>query len=266
MFRVQEKYDRRQCNRKRPARKAGFGAQRPRRALLRQDRLCGRRHRPHRGPERCKIQRTSGDPRRLSRARAQPRKDVRRRRPPLGGGKSRLRRPRLFDGRDGADAGGGRAARPRRRPARRPARRARGADRERISPGRISGPLHHGPRQSQQTAADGHPRHRQHDPDRPRPARTDHRRPADWQDRHRRRHHPQPAGAGCRLHLCRHRPEGVLARQDGQHPPQRRGDGIYLRRLLHGGRPRPAAIFGAVQRLRPRRVLHVPREGRAHRL
>jgi hypothetical protein len=36
--------------------------------------------------------------------------------------------------------------------------------------------------------------HRRHDPHRPRPARADHRRPPDRQDRHRRRHHHQPEG------------------------------------------------------------------------
>ena len=40
--------------------------------------------------------------------------------------------------------------------------------------------------------------HRRHDPHRPRPARADHRRPADGQDRRRHRYHHQPEGhRGC---------------------------------------------------------------------
>ena len=43
-------------------------------------------------------------------------------------------------------------------------------------------------------AADRHQGHRRHDADRPRPARADHRRPQDRQDRHRHRHDHQPEG------------------------------------------------------------------------
>ena len=44
--------------------------------------------------------------------------------------------------------------------------------------------------------ADGHQGHRRHDAHRPRPARADHRRPQDGQDRHRHRHHHQSEGNG----------------------------------------------------------------------
>ena len=47
------------------------------------------------------------------------------------------------------------------------------------------------------------------DPHRPRPARADHRRPPDRQDRHRHRRHHQPKGQGHDLHLRRRGPEGL---------------------------------------------------------
>ncbi len=46
-------------------------------------------------------------------------------------------------------------------------------------------------------------------PDRPRPARADHRRPQDRQDRHRHRRDPQPEGPGGHLRLRRRGPERV---------------------------------------------------------
>ena len=55
----------------------------------------------------------------------------------------------------------------------------------------------------------GHQGHRLDDPDRPRPARADHRRPHHRQDRDLRRHDPEPEGPGPDLHLRRDRPEGV---------------------------------------------------------
>ena len=54
--------------------------------------------------------------------------------------------------------------------------------------------------------------HRQHDPDRPRPARADHRRPPDRQDRRRARHHHQQREEQSDLHLLRHRPEALFGR------------------------------------------------------
>ena len=53
-------------------------------------------------------------------------------------------------------------------------------------------------------------------PDRPRPARADHRRPQDRQDRHRHRHDHQPEGRGRHLRLRRHRPEGIDGRRRGR--------------------------------------------------
>ena len=55
-------------------------------------------------------------------------------------------------------------------------------------------------------------------PDRPGPARADHRRPQDRQDHGLHRHDPEPEGPGREVHLRRHRPEGLDGRPDGRHP------------------------------------------------
>ena len=60
-------------------------------------------------------------------------------------------------------------------------------------------------------------------PDRPRPARADHRRPQDRQDRHRHRHHHQPARRERHLRLRRHRPEGIDRGQRGRKPARATG-------------------------------------------
>ena len=54
------------------------------------------------------------------------------------------------------------------------------------------------------------------DPDRTRPARTHHRRPADREDGHRGRHDHQPEGPRRHLHLQRDRAEDVDDRTSGQ--------------------------------------------------
>ena len=86
-------------------------------------------------------------------------------------------------------------------------------------------------------AADGPEDDRQHDPDRPRPARVDHRRPPDRQDRHRPRHDHQPEGQGRHLHLRRHRPEAVDHRPGRQDARRQRRDGLH--RSSSPPRPRP---------------------------
>ena len=68
----------------------------------------------------------------------------------------------------------------------------------------------------ERAAADRHQGDRQHDPDRPRPARADHRRPQDRQDRDRHRHDHQPEGRRRHLRLRRHRPEGIDGRRRGR--------------------------------------------------
>ena len=64
-------------------------------------------------------------------------------------------------------------------------------------------------------------------PDRPRPARADHRRPPDGQDGHRDRHDHQPEGPGRHLHLQRDRPEAVDDRAGGEDARRGRRDGLH---------------------------------------
>ena len=92
--------------------------------------------------------------------------------------------------------------RPRGRPAG-PAARRQGRRSRRRTAGRSrsSAPGHRRAPAGQRAAADRHQGHRRDDPDRPRPARADHRRPQDRQDRHRHRHDHQPEGHGRHLRL-----------------------------------------------------------------
>ena len=66
--------------------------------------------------------------------------------------------------------------------------------------------------------------------DRPRPARADHRRPPDRQDRGRDRRDPQPEGHRRHLHLQRDRPEAVDGRAGGAHARRSRRDALHHRR------------------------------------
>ena len=92
----------------------------------------------------------------------------------------------------------------------------------------------------QRAAADRHQGHRRHDPDRPRPARADHRRPPDRQDRRRARHDHQPEGQGRHLHLRRHRPEALDGGAGGEDARGLRRDGLHHRRRRHRLRSRAA--------------------------
>ena len=65
------------------------------------------------------------------------------------------------------------------------------------------------PAAGQGAAADRDQSDRRDDSDRPRPARTDHRRPPDRQNRHRPRHDHQPEGRRRDLYLRRDRPEAL---------------------------------------------------------
>ncbi len=76
----------------------------------------------------------------------------------------------------------------------------------------MRGAGHHRPAAGEGAAADRHQGHRLDDPDRPRPARADHRRPRHRQDGHRGRHDHQPEGHRRHLRVRRHRPEGVDGR------------------------------------------------------
>ena len=76
---------------------------------------------------------------------------------------------------------------------------------ENIAPGVIA-------RQSVSPAGANRPQvDRRHGADRPRPARTDHWRPPDRQNRRGDRRHHQPEGHRRDVHLRRHRPEGIVA-------------------------------------------------------
>ena len=83
---------------------------------------------------------------------------------------------------------------------------------------------------------------------RPRPARADHRRPLDRQDRDRDRHDPEPARPGREVHLRRDRPEG-LDRRAGVRAAARGGrDGVHDDRHRAGRRGRADQVDGAVRR------------------
>ena len=88
--------------------------------------------------------------------------------------------------------------------------------------GRDGGAGHHRPPAGEGAAADRHQGHRRDDPDRPRPARADHRRPRHRQDRHRGRHDHQSEGHRRHLRLRRHRPEALDGRHGGGEAAQTR--------------------------------------------
>ena len=125
--------------------------------------------------------------------------------------------------------------------------------------GRIAGAGHHRPPAREGAAADRHQGHRLDDPDRPRPARADHRRPRHRQDGHRDRHDHQPEGPGRHLRLRRHRPEGVDGRVGRRAAEAGRRDGVHDRRRRLRVRSGADAVHRAVLGLRDGRVLHVQR-------
>ena len=130
------------------------------------------------------------------------------------------------------DPGGRRNARPRHQPAGRDARRIR-ADRRRNdrNAARTQGPRRHLPPTGEPAAANRTQGDRRDDSDRPRTARTDHRRPPDRKNLDRDRHDPEPEnelrrGQTGLLHLCGHRPEGLYGSRAGQHPAGERRHGL----------------------------------------
>ena len=106
--------------------------------------------------------------------------------------------------------------------------------------------------------------HRRHGPHRPRPARADHRRPPDRQDRGRPGRDHQPEGQERRLHLRRHRPEAVDGGPGREDARGLRGHGAHHRGLRRRLRARALPLHRALRRLRDRRVL--PRQGQARPL
>ena len=105
-----------------------------------------------------------------------------------------------------------------------------------------------------------------HGADRPRPARADHRRPPDRQDRGGGRHDHQPEGQGPLLRLRRDRPEGLDHRQRGAQARRARRDGLHHHRRRLRFRIGGDAVHRAVLGLHDGRVLPRPRPGRAHHL
>ena len=89
-------------------------------------------------------------------------------------------------------------------------------DTKRLPQDRGEGARHHRPQVGARADADRHQGHRLDDPDRPRPARADHRRPPDRQDGGRRRHDHQPEGPEHVLLLRGHRPEAVHGGHGGR--------------------------------------------------
>ena len=169
--------------------------------------------------------------------------------------------------RTGAAAAGARrrgADRPRRRSARQPARRQ----------GRRSSPTHFRPSNRSPPAWPAGSRSNvplqtgikaidAMTPDRPRPARADHRRPQDGQDRHRHRHHHQPERQERHLRLRRHRPEGIDGRPRRRDLREAGAMDYTIVVVASVVRPRAAAVHRPLRRLRDGRVLHV-RAGQGH--
>ena len=124
--------------------------------------------------------------------------------------------------------------------------------------------------------ADGH-RHqgdRLDDPDRPRPAPADHRRPLDRQDHDRDRHDHQPEaelgvgrpGEAGALHLRRDRPEGLDHRRGARRPRGGRRAGVHHHRRLAGLGQRRLQVPRALHRLGHRPALDVRRQARPDHL
>ena len=128
-----------------------------------------------------------------------------------------------------------------------PADRRQGTDQSRrAAADRNQGAGHHPPPAGQGAAADRNQGDRLDAADRARPARADHRRPPDRQDRDRARRDHQPARPERAVLLRRDRAEALDRRPGGRQAQPLRRDGIH-----HGGRgdrfgSRPAAIHRAV--------------------
>ncbi len=100
-------------------------------------------------------------------------------------------------------------------------------------------------------------------PDRPRPARADHRRPPDRQDHHRARHHHQSKGRRRDLHLRRHRPEALHRGAGGEDAGRLRRHGVHHRGGGHGVRSRAHAVPGAVSPAAPSANISATASGHA---
>ena len=195
-------------------------------------------------------------------------RDLRRRQP------DRRRRHRQAHGRHRGRAGRQGPARTRGRRPRRPDRR-QGRDRtRRAPPDRDQGARDHPAPFGERADADGPEGARRAGADRARPARADHRRPPDRQDRRGGGHHHQPEtelGIGRRedaplLHLRRGRPEAVDGGPDRQGARGRRRHGLHDDRRRDGLGSGAHAVSRAVLRLCHRRVFPRQRHACAGRL
>ena len=139
---------------------------------------------------------------------------------------------------------------------------------------RRQGARHHSAQVGERADGDRPQGDRRHDPDRPRPARIDHRRPPDRQDRDRARHHPQPEAAEAQprrehqavLRLRRDRPEAFHRRAVRQGARRAGRAGIFDRRRRDRVRSGADAVHRAVHRLHHGRILPRQRHARRHHL
>ena len=99
-----------------------------------------------------------------------------------------------------------------------------------------------GPPAGEGAAADRAEGDRRDGADRPRPARADHRRPPDREDRRGHRRDPQSEGHRRHLHLQRDRPEAVDRRAGRPHARRSRRDALHDRRRGDGLRSGAAAL------------------------
>ena len=131
---------------------------------------------------------------------------------------------------------------------------------ENVAPGRRAAP------RRQAAAADRYPRDRRADSDRQGPARADHRRPFDRQDRHRHRHDHQSKGRERFLRLRRDRSEELDRRRAVASARAKGRDGLHDHRRRQPVRSRRVTLAGAVRRVRDGRRVDVRRQRRADRI
>ena len=167
-------------------------------------------------------------------------------------------------GQPARDPGRRGAARPHRRPARPAARRQGRHQHHPDPPGRVQGarawcsasrvkePMQTGIKAIDSMTAD-----------RPRPARADHRRPPDRQDRDRDRHDHQQPRQRPGLDLRGHRPAHVDGGAGGRDARRPRRDGQHDHRGRARRRGRADQVHGPLRRLRDGRALPLQRQARA---
>ncbi len=225
-----------------------------------------RRHRPH---PRARQLHGAGDARAAARGHrpgAEPRGRQRRRRAVRRLGRDRRGRHGQADRQAARDPGRRGAARPHGRPARPPARRPRRDRHHRDPPGRVQSPRRRPAPAGRGTRPDRADVDRRDDPDRPRPARADHRRPPDRQDGDRDRHDHQQQGQGPDLHLRRDRAADVDGRPAERDAGGKRRDGEHDHRRRPRRRGGADQVHRPLRRLRDGRALPLQRQSRALRL